>query len=64
MGWTTEESWFQSWGEGKNFTLLHSVSCKHILDFDQAFSHCPTSAFPSKELTYLLTPWSGVLTGS
>jgi hypothetical protein len=51
MGWTTKESWFESRG-GKNCSLLHKVQRKHILEFDQAFSHCGTSAFPSRAFTY------------
>jgi len=51
MGWTTEESFFESCWGGNNFSLLHSVQCKHILEFDQAFSHCATSALPSTALT-------------
>ena len=50
MGWAIEESWFESWGGGKNYSLLHSVQCNHILDFDQAFSLCAISALPSSNL--------------
>jgi hypothetical protein len=39
-------------GGRKNFSLLHSVQCKHILEFDQAFSHCATIALPPRALTY------------